>query len=58
VVPVQDRRVWAESIVKIATDTTLRKTISLRNRQKIESDFQLSSQLQKYVELYLGLERL
>jgi glycosyltransferase involved in cell wall biosynthesis len=56
VVPVQDRRVWAESIVKIATDTTLRKTISLRNRQKIESDFQLSSQLQKYVELYLGLE--
>ena len=56
VVPVQDRRAWAESIVKIATDTTLRKTISLRNRQKIESDFRLSSQLQKYVELYLGLE--
>jgi glycosyltransferase involved in cell wall biosynthesis len=56
VVPVQDRQAWADSIVKIATDPTFRKTVSLRNRQKIENDFRLSSQLQKYVELYLSLD--
>lgn len=56
VVPVQDRQAWAESIVKIATNPTFRKTVSLRNRQKIENDFRLSSQLQKYVELYLSLD--
>lgn len=55
VVPVQDRIAWSEAILRIAQEAALRKKLGEQNRQKIQSEFQLSQQLQKYVELYLTL---
>jgi glycosyltransferase involved in cell wall biosynthesis len=55
VVPPQDREAWQSAIKKIATDENFRNALGIRNREKIERDFQLSLQLQKYADLYLSL---
>lgn len=55
VIPVQSRQFWADAIVSIATDPTLRDTLGQRNRRVIERDFQLAQQLERYVKLYCSL---
>jgi glycosyltransferase involved in cell wall biosynthesis len=55
VIPVQSRQFWADAIMSIATDPTLRDTLGQRNRRVIERDFQLAQQLERYVKLYCSL---
>lgn len=55
VIPVQSRQFWADAILSIATDPTLRDTLVQRNRRVIERDFQLAQQLERYVKLYCSL---
>lgn len=55
VIPPQNREAWQAAIKRIATDESLRNSLGIRNREKMERDFQLSLQLQKYADLYLSL---
>lgn len=55
VIPPQNREAWQAAIKRIATDESLRNSLGIRNREKMELDFQLSLQLQKYADLYLSL---
>lgn len=55
VVPVQDRAAWSSAILKLATESAFHKSIGERNRHKIENDFQLTHQLQKYIDLYRSI---
>ena len=55
VVGVSERSRWAQAIKDIAHDPQLRKELGARNRSKIESEFRLASQLEKYRKLYVEL---
>lgn len=55
VVPPQNREAWQSAIGRIATDEQFRLSLGTRNREKIERDFRLSLQLQKYADLYFSL---
>jgi glycosyltransferase involved in cell wall biosynthesis len=55
VVGVSERSQWTDAIKNIALNPQLCQELGARNRSKIEAEFRLASQLEKYLQLYVEL---
>ena len=57
VVPMRDPDQLAEKLTILANDTGLREKMGKAGRQRAETHFELHSQVQEFVELYIELAR-